>query len=232
MTGVMKYRSGKKSLAYQLVHRGAVLVGASALTLVFFLVLPIIQAINEPPAADLMRYGAHSAELPPPVAPPVEDEPVEEEEVIPPEELDQPDQLLDLSQLELALSSELGGGWGGAGFGQIKLPSLTGGLDGDDDAAFAGAGFDQEARATYKHSPTPNAAIRRKIQDRPGTVWLAFIVDVDGRVIQPRVLSSPDPIFEGPALAALNKWRFEPRRQNGTPVRSPMKVPITFKKRD
>lgn len=231
MTGVMKYRSGKRSLASHLVHRSLVLAGAVGLTLAFFLVLPIIQAINEPPNADQLLYGANRAELPPPVTPPVEEEAPEDEELTPPEELEQPEQLLDLNQLELALSSDLGGGWSGAGFGQIKLPSLTGGAGKENDAAFAGAGFDQEARATYKHSPSTNAAIRRKIQSGPGTVWLAFIVDVDGRVVQPRVLSSPDPIFEGPALAALKKWRFEPRRQNGKAVRSPMKVPITFKKR-
>lgn len=232
MTGVLKYRSGKQSLRARLMHRGMVVVGAMGFTLAFFLVLPIIQAINEGPSADQMLYQAGRAELPPPTPPPVEEEQPEEEEITPPEELDQPEQLLDLNQLELALRSDLGGGWGGAGFGQIKLPSLTGGPGNEDDALFAGAGFDQEARATYKHSPSTNAAIRRKIQDRPGTVWLAFIVDVDGRVVQPRVLSSPDPIFEGPALAALKKWRFEPRRQNGKAVRSPMKVPITFKKRN
>lgn len=229
MTGIMKYRSGKKPLGFVILHRLGVVLGAVLLTLTFFLVLPIIQAINEKPEPDQKIYDPSLAELPTPEPPPEEEQPEEEEEEVPEEELQPDDQLLSLSQLELALSGDLGGGWGGSGFGQVKLPSLTGGADGDD-AGFALGGMDQEPRARHKQSPTISSAIRARIQSGPATVWLAFIVDTDGRVIRPRVLSSPDPVFNGPALAAIKKWRYDPARSNGRPVQQPMKQPITFRK--
>ena len=75
-----------------------------------------------------------------------------------------------------------------------------------------------------------NGAIRAKIRSGDATVWIAFIVDENGKVISPRVLSSPDRVFNGPALAAIQKWRFEPGRSGGKAVKRPMKVPITFQR--
>ncbi|MAW60589.1 MAG: hypothetical protein CMJ94_07115 [Planctomycetes bacterium] len=229
MTGVMKFRSGKRSLGSSVFHRLLTILGAVLLTLTFFLVLPIIQAINAPPEKDTMLREASAVDLPTPEAPPIEEEEPEEEEEIEEEELQQDEQLLSLDQLELALSGEISGGFGGGSFGQVKLPSLTGG-SGADDAAFALGSLDQEARPRFKQGPSYNAAIRAKIQRGPATVWLAFIVDESGQVIMPRVVSSPDPAFNAAALAAIKKWRFDPARSNGKPVRQPMKLPMTFQK--
>jgi len=44
------------------------------------------------------------------------------------------------------------------------------------------------------------------------------------------VQNSTDPIFEGPALAAIKQWKFEPGKRKGEPVRFRMRVPITFPK--
>ena len=57
-----------------------------------------------------------------------------------------------------------------------------------------------------------------------------FIVDERGRVVEPRVRNSTDPIFEKSALTAVKRWRFEPGKRNGKPVRFRMLVPITFPK--
>ena len=61
------------------LHSGAVVVGASAFTLAFFLVLPLLQRINQPLTADLSLTSVDTT-LPPPPPPPPEEEPEEEEE--------------------------------------------------------------------------------------------------------------------------------------------------------
>lgn len=229
MTGIAKYRSGKRPLASVIFHRLLVVFGAVLMTLTFFLVLPIIQAINEPPDKDKKIYNLSEAELPTPPAPPEEEEIIPEDPEPEPEDLTQDEQLLSLDDLQLALSGDLGGGWSTGGFGQVKLPSLTDG-SGGDDASFAPGALDSDPRATYRHPPSMNGAIRAKIRSGDATVWIAFIVDENGKVISPRVLSSPDRVFNGPALAAIQKWRFEPGRSGGKAVKRPMKVPITFQR--
>ena len=67
--------------------------------------------------------------------------------------------------------------------------------------------------------------VRRKA---PGTVYILFLVGTDGRVENPIVQKSSDPIFEKPALAAIKQWKFEPGKRSGQPVRFRMRVPITF----
>jgi protein TonB len=69
-------------------------------------------------------------------------------------------------------------------------------------------------------------AIRRKA---PGTVYIVFLVDEEGRVQNPVVQQSPDPVFDRAALDAIKKWKFEPGKRNGKPVRFRMRQPITFK---
>jgi protein TonB len=55
-------------------------------------------------------------------------------------------------------------------------------------------------------------------------------VDRDGRVRNAKVLSSTDPAFEGAALSAVKKWKFEPGKRKGQAVRFRMRVPVTFPK--
>ncbi len=208
-------------------HRAAVFVGALVLTLVFFIVLPVIQTISKPPANDLALQTVDVANLEPPPPAPIEEEPPPE-----PEPEEQPPELieeaapLDLSQLELALNPGFGGGWGGAADFAVKLNTLaaaTGG--GDMDAVFSMADLDQKPRVLYQPGPTLTKQLRRKA---PGKVNIIFIVDEQGRVEDPRVRSSTDPIFEDPALKAVKKWKFEPGKRGGQAVRFRMLAPITF----
>ena len=62
-----------------------------------------------------------------------------------------------------------------------------------------------------------------------GEVILEFVVDTNGRAIDPKVLSSTHPLFSQAALKALEKWRFEPGTLHGQPVNSRMRVPMLFK---
>jgi len=201
----------------------AVVSGAVASTFTFFLVLPLIQAITKPPAADLSVQSIETANVPPPPPPP-EKEPEEE-----PEPEEQPPELaeelapLDLSQLELALNASFSEGWMGGDFA-VKLDTL-GARGGDVDDLFSISDLDQKPRVLYQPSPLIGAKERKHA---PGTVHVIFIVGQDGRVQSPLVQRSSDSVFDAPALAAVKQWKFEPGKRNGQPVRFRMRVPITF----
>jgi periplasmic protein TonB len=212
-------------LLKRLLHGIGVLLGAAAMTLAFFLVLPLMQIISKPPATDLILQSADIA-LPPPPPPLEEPEPEKE-----PEPEDEPPELveeappLDLLQLELALNPA-GEGAGQLGDIASQLQPLSASHT-DVDALFSLADLDQKPRPVYQPGPHLNHQIRQKA---PGTVYMIFIVDERGRVENPIVQQSSDPVFEQPALAAVKQWKFEPGKRNGQPVRFRMRVPITFPK--
>lgn len=206
-----------------------VLFGAAVLTLAFFIVLPLMQTISKPPADDLFLSDVDLANVEPPPPPPAEEEPDPE-----PETEEQPPELieqaapLDLSQLELALNPSFGEGWMGSGDFAVKLNTIVSdSKDGNSDAIFSMADLDQKPRVIYQSSPVLSQQLRRKA---PGKVNIIFIVDERGRVVEPRVRNSTDPIFENPALTAVKRWKFEPGKRSGKPVRFRMLVPLTFPK--
>jgi len=221
--------SRPRSLLASLLHGIAVLAGGFVLSLAFFLVLPLMQAIANTPQADLTVRSVATAEVPPPPPPP-EDEPEPEEEQqeeAKPPELSEEAPPLDLNQLELALNPGTGGD-GLAGDFAVKLASVGpgAGQSGDEvDALFSLADLDQAPRVIYQPGPTLTAEIRKKA---PGTVYVLFIVDVSGRVENPIVQKSTDPVFEKAALNAVKQWKFEPGKRKGQAVRFRMRVPITF----
>ena len=61
-----------------------------------------------------------------------------------------------------------------------------------------------------------------------GEVLVEFSVDETGVVFEPRVVRSSDRVFEESALRAVARWRFEPGKRSGRPVRFKMSVPIVF----
>ncbi|MFA5087686.1 MAG: energy transducer TonB [Candidatus Omnitrophota bacterium] len=161
-------------------------------------------------------------EEPPP--PPPEEEPEEEPETEErPPELTETAPPLDLSQLELALNPGFSDGWVAGDF-TLKLNVMS--SEGEDfDALFFVDDLDQKPRVVYQPGPVLNETLRRKT---PGTVYILFIVDQDGRVVNPTIQRSTDSSFEIPALAAVKQWKFEPGKRNGKSVRFRMRVPITF----
>lgn len=198
--------------------------GASGLTLILFLVLPLIQAIHPPLRADLALQPVDTGSLPPPPPPPPEEEPEPEDEPEEdPPELEEDIAPLDLAQLELALDAGIGAGLLAGDF-TIRLGSVAATSE-DVDALFSLADLDQKPRAVYQPSPVVGSRIRSRT---PATVHVLFTVDARGRVESPVVQSATDPEFEAPALAAVRQWRFEPGKRQGQPVRFRMRVPITF----
>ncbi len=66
---------------------------------------------------------------------------------------------------------------------------------------------------------------------KSGSVRLKFIVEKDGSISQPRVLSSTDPRFEAEALRVVSLMpRWKPARQQGRTVRCSFVLPITFRR--
>lgn len=208
-----------------LFHGVFVLLGAGGLTLLFFLVLPLMQAINKPPVTDLVVTGVDTAKLEAPDPPPQEEPEEEPEPEEKPPELTENAPPLDLSQLEMALNPGFSDGWMQGDFA-VKLNTVVSESK-DVDALFAIADLDQKPRVIYQPGPILTSELRKKT---PGTVYIVFVVDPQGRVQSPQVQSSSDPVFERPALNAVKQWKFEPGKRNGKPVRFRMRVPITFPK--
>ena len=213
-------------LRIPLVKRLLTVVGAVGSTLVFFLVLPLIQAISQPPRADLVLQTVDTVELPPPPPPPEEELEPEQEDEPPPPELSESAAPLDLSQLELVLNPSFGGGMTAGGDFAMKLNTVMAGGD-EVEALFSMADLDQKPRVIYQPGPVVTAKLRKKT---PATVYVLFVVDASGRVTQPIIQKSTDRAFERAALNAVKQWRFESGKRNGEAVNFRMRVPITFPK--
>ena len=207
-------------------HQLLVLIGAGALTLAFFIVLPLMQTISRPPADDLLLQPVDLANLePPPPAPPVEEpEPEPEVEEAPPELVEEAPPL-DISQLELALNPSFGDGWSGGVDFAVKLNTVAAKGGDDLNAVFSMADLDQKPRPIDQPNPVMTRQLRRRA---PAKVNIIFIVDERGRVVQPKVRSSTDPMFDQAALAAVKRWKYEPGKRGGKPVRFRVLQPITF----
>ncbi|MGE4551578.1 MAG: energy transducer TonB, partial [Desulfovibrionaceae bacterium] len=75
----------------------------------------------------------------------------------------------------------------------------------------------------------PASARRRGLT---GVVELRFLVEPDGAVSEVEVVSArPEGIFEQAAIQAVRRWRFRPGLVQGRPVRTWMRIPITFQLR-
>lgn len=222
---IMRKRKRKFSFIRELFHGLIVICGAAGLTLVFFLVLPLMQTLTRPATTDLIVQTVETAKLeapPPPPEPEVEQEP--EPQDVPPELADEAPPLT-LDQLTLALNPGFSDSWMQGDFA-VKLNTVVSDTQ-NVDALFSIADLDQKPRVIYQPGPALNKEVRQKA---PGTVYVIFVVDKQGRVQNPIVQKSSDPVFEKPALSAIKQWKFEPGKRNGQPVRFRMRVPFTFPK--
>lgn len=224
--GVAGMRQRKSFSIFRVLgHRLVVVAGAAGLALIFFLVLPLMQTLNKPPTTDLTLQAVDTAKLEAPDPPP-EPEPEEEtqEEEQPPE-LTESAPPLDLSQLELALNPGFSDGWLGGDFA-VKLNTVVAGRD-EAESLFTMAELDQKPRIIYEPGPTITRQVR---ENAPGKVYVIFVVDQNGRVVNPKIEKSSNPVFEKPVLSAIRKWKFEPGKRGGKPVRFRMRRAFTFPK--
>lgn len=219
----MQHRQ-RASIVKRAGQRLLAVVGAVAITFMFFLVLPVIQAIGEGPDDMVRIQEVDSAGPEPPPPPPeeeVEEEPEEEE---PPPEMIEEAPPLDLSQLELALNPGLGDGWFGGDF-TMQLNTIGGA--GGSEELFRMTDLDQKPRCIYQPGPQYDPKVRKHA---PGKAIVKFIVDERGSVQSPKIDSSSDPVFDRPAINAVKQWRFEPGKRAGKAVPYPMKITISFAK--
>lgn len=225
MNAATTTRSSTASAGSNLLHAVMVVIGAVGMTLAFFLVLPILQAITTEKQPDTMLRDAPGFQQPPPDDAMQEEEQQEEpEEEEPPPEFEAESEPLDLAALELAMDTSLGGGWFDGAAMQVDLSGLMG-AGGKMDSIFSATELDQKPRVVYNPGPIYDAKVRRKV---PGSAVVVFEVNERGRVEDPNVLSSTDPVFDRPALNAIKKWRFEPGKRNGEPVSFRMRIEIVF----
>jgi protein TonB len=200
--------------------------GAVAVTLLLFLLLPLLQAVSQPLDSDLTVTEIDVASLPPPPAPPPpeEEKQEEEEEEPPPPDLSDETPPLDLDQLEIALQPSQGGGAVTGDF-TIRIDSRTDAGGSDEPVAISD--LDQQPRPIHQPLPASTPKMKSKA---PATVHVIFTVDESGRVETALVQRSTDSLFDNAALAAVKQWKFEPGTSQGQPVRFRMRVPITFPK--
>lgn len=212
-----------ESTMFERIRHGAVVVvGAVGLTAAFFLVLPLIQAIAKGPSSDLVVTSMSVADVPPPPPPPEEQPEEEQQEEEPPPEMMEEMPQLDLAQLELALNPGLGGDYLGGDYTLRINPAAAAEAA---SAVFSQSDLDQAPLPVQQTPPAITAAMKQRA---PGSVVVIFEVDQTGRVQNPRVRSSSDPIFESAVLTAIKQWRFEPGKRNGEPVRTRMLQPFTI----
>jgi protein TonB len=102
----------------------------------------------------------------------------------------------------------------GAGFGNI----------------FNLADLDRVPEPLVQASPVFPPALRREVSH--ARVVVEFIVDTEGRVLQPVVVECSYPGFEDAAAAGVSRWRFRPGMKGGRKVNTRMSVPIIFLTKD
>lgn len=112
------------------------------------------------------------------------------------------------------------------------LPVVPGVVDGDGDGSLAGIRvldsrlLDSPPRTRSQVSPFYPAEL--KSLGVTGEVVVEFVVDEAGRVLDPQVVHSTNAGFEEATLRAVARWRFEPGKKDGRPVRFRMAVPVEF----
>ena len=201
-----------------------IVIATIIMTLAILAILPFTQALSGDPRDRTLR-SVNVANLPPPEPPPPEPPPPpeeEEEEETP--ELEEPPQMLDLSQLESALNP----GLGGAATAAFDLDAFTASIDASGDLQiFDVIELDRTPRLVKRVMPEyPPELQARGVE---GAVSLVIIIDQQGNVTVESVADwSGDRGFIQPTRIALSKCRFEPPTKDGQPVRARYKITIPF----
>lgn len=76
--------------------------------------------------------------------------------------------------------------------------------------------------------PAPNFPPNLRDGLDEGVVVVNFIVDAEGRVREPRVVSSTAQEFERTAVEGVQRWKFNPGMKGGRKVATMMEVPLRF----
>ena len=105
-------------------------------------------------------------------------------------------------------------------------PASPGGFGGHRQQIFDLAQLDQKPAVRIQNPPVFPADMRRR--GISGEVNLRFVVDADGNVRDPEVVSATNFEFQIAALQAVSKWKFRPGRRNGRSVSTWMTEALGF----
>jgi periplasmic protein TonB len=135
-----------------------------------------------------------------------------------------------------AIADALNGSGGGGGDFAEALSLASGGrigmhgkanvLDKTMERAFSLDEIDQKPRVVYQASPIYPAEMRGKKVE--GYVTLIFLVDANGKVVNPKVEKSSASAFDRPALDAIKRWKFDAAVKGGQRVGCRMRETIRF----
>ena len=185
------------------------------ITTLLFLAIPLTQLFIRYEKSTEMIDILDMAPTPPPPPPPEEE---------PPPELDTPPPPITLEQINMSLEPGIGSSLSG----DFALPTFDvdakslGGLD-----IFDISELDQPPEPRRQISPVfPPEAKRMSLS---GRVVVEFIVTTEGRVIDAKVVSSSDSIFNNYALDAVRKWVFTPGEKGGKKVNTRVQISIPFR---
>ncbi len=193
---------------------GSALAGAFLAALVF-LALPLLQMVanlaeDDKPVAEVTL--SQDEELPPVVEEQEEPEPEPESEPPPPPQ--------NLTFADLSPAFDAGSAFGS---GPAVLSALQNSLGNQIGNALAASGQVREPRPIKRVAPRLSGSLRGSIS---GIVKVECTVDASGRVVNPKVVSAPDPRLERPTIAAVLKWKFEPGTRDGVKCPFKVKIPI------
>lgn len=86
-----------------------------------------------------------------------------------------------------------------------------------------------EKKPQPKYSPKPGYPEKARIAEMEGQAIVEALVDVDGKVIDARLVkSSGFDILDQAAMNAARSWTFSPAEQRGKPVRVWVNIPFNF----
>lgn len=86
--------------------------------------------------------------------------------------------------------------------------------------------LDRVPEPVFQPAPAYPPTLRR--EGLKVKVIVDFIVDVDGRVVNPVIFDSEHSAFNDPAILGVAKWKFRAGVRAGTKVNTRMRVPIIF----
>ena len=185
------------------------------ITTLLFLAIPLTQLFIRYEKSTEMIDILDMAPTPPPPPPPEEE---------PPPELDTQPPPITLEQINMSLEPGIGSSLSG----DFALPTF------DVDAKSLG-GLDIFDISELDQPPVPRRQIspvfppEAKRMSLSGRVVVEFIVTTEGRVIDAKVVSSSDSIFNNYALDAVRKWVFTPGEKGGKKVNTRVQIPIPFR---
>lgn len=93
-------------------------------------------------------------------------------------------------------------------------------------AIFAVSDLDERPRAVAQRSAVYPRSM--KTDGATGQAEIEFIVDRDGRVLFPRIVSASHEDFGWAAATAVAQWKFNPPMRNGQRVEARMSIPVMF----